>query len=292
MPNFRQENDGSLTEHTRKAIVDFIHKEADAYTVDFYEAKHREHLGISTIGEPCARKIWYSFRWVKLVQFPARMRRLFNRGHNEEDQFIKLLFGIGCKVHTYDKATGKQWKVSSINNHYGGSTDSIGYLPWLENLPVIFEFKTFNDKYFKQIQKETVRIAQPKYYGQICSYGRDFNIRYCLFCGVNKNDDDLYFELVELDWNYATQLENKARDIITSKLPPNRISDNPAYWTCKYCSFSDICHNGAPVEINCRSCKFAEPAEKAQWKCTFYNDLIPTEWIAKGCPHHASINSN
>ena len=52
---------------------------------------------------------------------------------------------------------------------------------------------------------------------------------------------------------------------------------------CKWCDKSDICHKGATVEKNCRSCRNAEPVEDAQWKCSFHGGIIPPDFIKLGC---------
>jgi len=96
--------------------------------------------------------------------------------------------------------------------------------------------------------------------------------------------------LNKLDWNYAIQLENKARDIIYATQLPPRISENPAFYKCKWCDKQDICHHGEVVETNCRSCKYAVPAPEGKWGCKHFNMLIPEDFIAKGCPQHLSVN--
>lgn len=272
-------------------IVSTLETYAEEYSLEKYPAEHRNHLGISIVGDACARKIWYSFRWVKLEQFSGRMRRLFSRGHKEEPHFEDFLLWAGIRTQTIDPATNKQYKLSGVEGHYGGSTDGIGIVSWADNLPVIVEFKTHNKRLFTELKEKKVKIAQPKHYAQMCGYGRGFKVKHGLYCAVNKDDDDWHFEFMELDWQYAEQLEKKASDIITSKIPPPRISDNPSFQECKWCDKFDICHNNALVEINCRSCKMAEPIADGKWKCNRFNAEIPKDWIAKGCPEHLSVNT-
>jgi hypothetical protein len=38
----------------------------------------------------------------------------------------------------------------------------------------------------------------------MCSYGQAYGLKYGLYCAINKNTDELYFEIVELDWNHGT----------------------------------------------------------------------------------------
>ncbi len=125
----------------------------------------------------------------------------------------------------------------------------------------------------------------------MCCYGKAFNVRYGLYCAINKDDDDIHFELLELDWNLATQMENKARDIITSNIPPQKISNEPSYFDCKYCNFQQICHYGAEVEKNCRSCAMAVPKENGEWYCNRWGIKIPKDKINKEWDCHVSINT-
>lgn len=280
----------TLSPQTRKALAEQIKNDVDAFCVKEFTGEHREHLGASVIGMECSAAIWFSFRWVKFQIFEGRMLRLFNRGHLEEARFIRWLRGIGCTVWEVDPETGKQFRIWGVQGHYGGSSDSIGTLPYFPpDFPLLMEFKTHNAKSFGSLQKKGVVISKPQHYSQMCAYGKHYGFRYALYCAVNKDDDDLYYEVVELDWRRANELENKAHDIVTSKFRPARISDNPTYFLCKMCPFLGICHGAEQVEINCRSCKFAEPAPNAEWFCTRHHSIIPNDFISKGCGDHLSI---
>lgn len=272
-------------------IVETLNQYANEYCIEKWPSSHRKHLGISIIGEPCSRRIWYTFRWVKLIEFEARMRRLFQRGHREEPHFEDFLIWAGIQTQTIDPRTNKQYLLSSVEGHYGGSTDGIGIITWADKLPIILEFKTHNKRLFTLLKEKGVKVAQPKHFAQMCGYGYGFEVKYGLYCAVNKDDDDWHFEFLELDLNYGMQLEKKASDIITSKTPPARISDNPAFQACTFCDFKGICHNNEPVEINCRSCKMSEPIAAAKWKCNRFNAEIPKNFIEKGCPEHLSVNT-
>lgn len=279
---------------TLAAMTDELYKLTEEYSVDAYPAKHREHLGASIIGEKCSRKLWSSFRWLKLEQFPGRMRRLFNRGHREEPVIDNMLTWMGFFTREIDPETKKQYAFSAVNGHYGGSGDSITLLPWFrkdDDTRILVEKKTNKDKLFQQLKKDKLKLTQAKHYAQMCSYGRAFKLQYGLYIAVNKDTDEIHYEFLELDWNYAQQLENKAFDIITAKIPPQRISDNPDYYECKYCTFLGQCHHGEAVEKNCRSCRFAIPIEAGEWACTRFNNVIPKSFIAKGCSEHVSINT-
>lgn len=286
--NWKIENHDPMPTISSAEIETKLHQLANEYSVEKYPAEHRHHLGISIIGDECWRKLWYGFRWIKLQQAEPRMRRLWNRGHREEKQFEDFLSWAGFTVRTINPETDKQYKVSLVDGHYGGSTDGIGLIRWLEDLPVICEFKTHNNKSFAELKEKKVKLAKPQHYKQCCGYGKDFKIRYALYCAVNKDTDEWYFEFIELDWNIAVELEKKASDIIYAPTPPQKINENPSYWKCKYCEFNGPCHSGEKAEKNCRSCVNASPGKEGNWNCNKYGQ-IPKEFLIKGCGEWQSI---
>lgn len=291
MPTFTYDNliNKTLSPATLKALSNQIRIDVNQYCVKEFTDDYRHHLGMSVIGDKCYRRIWYGWRWVKFGVFDGRMLRLFNRGHLEEQRFDKWLRGIGATLYDVDPSTGQQFKISYINGHYGGTNDRVVILPYLPDLPLLTEYKTHNEKSFTNLMNKGLIISKPKHYSQMCNYGEHYKLKYGLYCATDKNDDDLYFEVVELDWKQADQSLVKAEEIIYAQEPPPKISHNPAYYECKMCSVSDICHDGASVEKNCRSCKCAEPIENAEWKCTRFNQTIPKNFLPIGCEYHVPI---
>lgn len=263
-----------------------LYEYASQYSIEKYPSEHRNHLGISIIGKECARDIWYSWRWVKLIQHDPRIRRLFQRGHREEKQFQDFLLWAGFSFRT---ETNKQSRISGVDGHYGGSTDDICLIRWVDNLPIIAEYKTHGEKSFVDLKEKGLRKSKPQHFSQMSGYGKGFEIKHGLYCAVNKNTDEWHFEFVELDWNLGTELENKARDIIYAQLPPPKINENPSYFKCKWCEHKGICHDGEAVEKNCRSCANASPVAEGKWKCSVFNDTIPKEFIPVGCDNWNGI---
>lgn len=273
----------------RKSLAQRIHSDIEDYCTYTYNSGHRDHLGASTIGDVCSRRLWYSFRWVKSETFSGRMQRLFQVGHKAEDRFVGYLKAIGFEI------INKQARISGCNGHYGGSLDGTCRAPSRYELPeeLIFlnEFKTNGTgSGYTKVAEDGIAKAKPKHFAQMSAYGYKTKIKYGIYLIENKNDSDITIEIVELDWQLGQELERKANDIINSSTPPLRINDNPSYFECKYCNFANICHNEAQVEKNCRSCKFAKPIENAKWYCGKWNNIIPKEFIKQGCEAHASIN--
>ena len=87
------------------------------------EGGFRKHLGASILGEPCERKNWFSFRWVKREDTSGKTYRLFEHGKLEEQRVIDNLSAIGLDVQAFDVATGKQFNFLAFGGHFGGSLD-------------------------------------------------------------------------------------------------------------------------------------------------------------------------
>ncbi len=137
--------------------------------------------------------------------------------------------------------------------------------------------------------KQGLEKSKPKHWSQINIYGYYEKLQYGLYLIENKNDSDITIEIVKLDWALGQALEAKAWEIINSRTPPARISNEPSYFDCKFCSFREICHYKAKVEHNCRSCRYSVPTKDASWTCDKFG-LIPPEFVKIGCNQHISIN--
>lgn len=306
-----------------------LNKAIEDYSIEIHNDEPRTHLGISEIGDPCSRRLYYKFHWMKFEYFDGRMRRLFKRGHREEERFINYLEGIGFDVKRFQDpilnyhpesdsyfysaefipgdglthdVTGmiehekeaekrglrrKQFRVSAVMGHYGGSCDGIGMSPWGSKhdtrYAFLLEFKTHNQKSFDKYLADGLIKSKPKHYDQMCGYGYMMNINYGIYWPENKNTDEITTKVIRLDHNRGAQLLNKAEEIITAVEPPQRISDNPAFHECKFCAFLEICHYNAQPIKNCRSCRMAVATENGTWTCKRFNDIIPPDFIKTGC---------
>lgn len=278
----------TLTHTQLQELSENIEEAIDEWAVKEYRQEPRNHLGISEIGEECKRKIYYKFRWFGFEEFDGRMLRLFQRGHREEEKYINYLENIGCKVFRFDE-NGKQFRMSGVMDHYGGSCDGIVKTPWYPDIPMIAEFKTHNTKSFVGYIADGLLKAKPRHADQMNCYGYKLGIEYGIYFPENKNDDDIKITCLKLDWNRARQLETVAEEIIMAVEPPTRISDNPAFWKCKFCAFKENCHYKKPPDKNCRSCVNSKPIKNAQWFCSQYNQIIPKEFIKNGCDYHIPL---
>ena len=254
--------------------------------------RHRSHFGFSSAGDKCARKLWFSYRWVKPALFPARIQRLFNRGHLEEARFIAMMQCAGLEVH-YETASGGQFKISDHNGHAGSALDAVvmGVPDIPKGEPALTEMKTHGKKSFTKLVKLGVQEAHFKHYIQMQIYMRKNKLKWALYLAVQKDDDELYGEIISLDADIADGYIARAGTIIYSVDAPERISTTPAWWECKFCDYLAICHHDDVPEINCRTCIHSGPATNKRWFCTYHEEVIDKEKQLSGCGDHIFLPS-
>lgn len=270
--------------------------EIDQWCVLTWNDGPRSHLGASQIGHSCSRYLWYCFRWIAYTIHTGRMYRLFQRGHFEEERFIRYLMGIGYDVTVFDENNlheedkGKrQIRISACKGHFGGSIDGIAER---NSQRFLTEFKTAGvgkkgDK-FSKLVKEGVKVNKPQHWAQMCMYGYKLNLTHAIYMAVNKNDDDLHVEVVELDHKLGADLERKSEMIIFSQEPPAGVSCSRSYYECNYCDAVELCYGNQEPLKNCRSCKHAFPVDNAEWNCEVYG-IIPKDAIPIHQPCWESI---
>lgn len=247
----------------------------------------RTHLGASIIGRPCPRAMWYSFRWVSWRKPPARIVRLFNRGHMEEARFLALLRLIGATVHGVNPDTGKQFRVSAGRGYYGGSLDAMclglpGFTGW-----ALAEFKTHGDNSFKKLQKIGMREAKPEHYVQMQQYMGAYQLSSGLYLACNKNDDALHAEIVLFDRQSYLHYRERGELLVDMAEPPPRCSQSPSNYDCKTCDHAQTCFYGVEPLHTCRTCQYATRPGDGKWHCEAHRkDLTPDEQFA-GCGYWA-----
>jgi len=261
----------------------------------------RDHLGCSLIGDPCERKLWYSFRWWRppgfILNADGRVLRLFRHGEIEENWFISDLKAAGVTVSDGPEL-GKQWRASAHGGHFGGSMDAA--LLGLKEAPKTWhvgEFKTHNTKSFNALQKNGVRKSKPVHFAQMLIYAELFGLPRWAYLALCKDDDRLYLERGEADGYFAGELLEKARRIIEASAPPAKISEDPDYYLCRWCDFSDACQlkqgQASPMK-SCRSCKKSKPileGEGGQWVCGLDGKGIDSQAQRAGCDKYSPIGS-
>lgn len=251
----------------------------------------RAHLGASQIGKACDRELWYQFRWATRPEFEGRMLRLFDTGQREEERLVADLRAIGVEVHDVDPETGRQFQVSEVGGHFGGSMDGAGQGFEESQQWHVLEFKTSNAKKFAELKKKGVQQAKPEHYAQMQTYMRLTGMRRAYYLVVCKDTDEIYGERVRYDADFSKQLLERARYVITSAEPPPRASDDPEAFVCRWCDHRGVCFGRRIPEVSCRTCVHATPEldGERRWSCAFWQKDLSVAEQMEGCGQHLFI---
>jgi len=267
--------------------VDKIYK----YYVDKNIEWRRPHLGSSLLGEDCQRKLFYSFRWCSSPNFIGRMQRLFATGKIEEERVINDLRNIGVCVYDRDPSSGKQ--LSGFDEdcpHHSGSVDGIAQGFEESKEWHILEVKSASNKYFNLIKKQGVLKIKPLYYAQVQDYMRWFKLTRTFFVVVNKDTDEIWSERIYYDKDFAENLATKAKRVIFSDAPLEKLGDSESSFVCKFCDYSDLCWHCGLALPSCRSCAFSTPEVDGTWTCGRREKRVISEFEQKaGCENHIFI---
>ncbi len=268
-----------------------IAKIYEAYENDA-DSGNRPHLGASLIGHACERYLWLTFRWVSAKKFSGRMLRLFETGQLAEARFVANLRRIGVEVHDV-QPDGTQWRVSALGGHFAGSMDGacVG-LPEAPKTWHVLEFKTHNEKSFKELVTKGVLVAKPQHYAQMQIYMGLTGMERAMYMAVNKNTDELYSERVDFDSVEFAKLMARAERVVNANEPPLRCSNDASWFVCKMCDFSEHCHGTEAPAVNCRTCAHSTPEMdgNARWSCGHHNESqIPIAGQRIGCGQHRYI---
>lgn len=183
----------------------------------------------------------------------------------------------------------KQWGFADHEKHFSGSADGKLRGAGLPEGWGLCEFKTHSDKSFKQLVKSGVLSSKLTHYVQTQIYMHYLGLKWALYLAVNKNDDELYAEIVNYREEIALPTIDKALSIITARTAPLRITNDPSWFECKFCAYREICHYNAAPQKNCRSCEYAQPTRDGEWLCNRFANTIPKDFIPLGCDSWSPI---
>lgn len=250
----------------------------------------RSHLGASIVGKECLRALWYDFRWASDPGFESRLLRLFESGYREEDRIIENLRSVGITVWSRDPDSGEQIHFKEEEfGHFEGSLDGIGVnFPEAPKTYHVLECKTSSKKLYDKLVKEGVEKAKYQHYCQMQIYMRWAKLDRAFYIVCCKDDDRLYGERVYFDPELAQRLTEKARRVIYSDVPLERLGESETDFRCKFCDHMDLCWNGVLPLVSCRSCAFATPEVDGTWTCK--KEKVLSEFEQKmGCEKHIFI---
>lgn len=201
------------------------------------EEPHRQYMGASGLGEQCDAKLWYSYKFPKIVEDP-RIHRIFHMGHSLENKLVKYIRKTRLTIHTHN-SDGTQFGF--VDGIIAGHIDGVVEL----DEPTLIEFKTYNAKRFDELKKSGVQKSDPKYYTQICVYMEKMELQKCIFMAMCKNDCEIYTEEVGADPIEANWAINRGKEIGEKNERPDRKYGHKSNFNCKMCNWRKDCWSDA-----------------------------------------------
>jgi len=255
--------------------------------------RFRGHLGMSGIGDGDERKTWLNHRWCLPSPFKGRMLRLFDLGNHIEDQLVHFI----SKTKVFDisavDANGDQYRASYLGGHFAGSCD--GFVKRvIDSDPdevVLFEAKSCNDKRFRELVKlGDYQGWSQAYQWQLHCYMGCFNLKKAMAVVMNKNNSEIYSEIIDFNPSIWEQAQEKAKRIISSDKPPSGLSSTD--WRLKNETpqyRESYLGNRLPPSVNCRNCHSCKPdmeSDNAAWHCSRFNKDLALDEQKQGCRDH------
>lgn len=221
----------------------------EAASRDMGAEPQRQYLGMSGIGHPCARKIWYGFRQFTPQVRDGRVKMIFSLGNAVEAEVLKWLRLAGYEVE------GQQEHFSALNGFFAGHCD--GIIHGVTQRPHILEIKSASDFRFKAFQTSSIMKVAPVYAAQVQCYMGYSGLERALFVVMNKNTSEIYTERVHFDKAAFLSLEEKARWIINENFPPNRAFETEGR-ECSLCEFAGHCWRSPYIQRHqtCGTCHY------------------------------------
>ena len=253
----------------------------------------RLHLGMSTAGR-CPRQQWYSWLWASAAKIAARGLCAIDDGNRGEDVIAARIQMVDdVLLQTVDPETGRQFEVVDAGGHSRGHFDGVvHHLPVAPKTPHVWECKVVNERKFAQFKKIKERDGEK---ATLKEWDFTYWVQgqlYMLYGGVKRhwlvvasagcrNWDSCRTELnVDEAEYFAERLRSMVENV--NELP-ERVSDSPKAFECKWCDFRDVCHEEAAVQKNCRTCRFSTPIEGPQWHCSKHDAILTPDQQAAGC---------
>ncbi|EYR81818.1 hypothetical protein [Shinella sp. DD12] len=248
-----------------------------------------ESVGIPAgdLGVECDRAVWLAFRRASTPEgIDWRKRRIFQRGEIEEERLLDLLRLAGVEVW------GQQDRVRAAGGHLRGKIDgrALGLLeaPAKEH---VVECKSAKQEVFRKVAKEGVKLGKPEHYATFQFYMYGLGIDRVLYLMSNKNDEDIHYERVPYDAEFAMRLVARAERLISMPTPPGRLCTKRDDFRGQFCRQAAVCWGEERPRVHCRSCIHSTPLMhgNAGWDCARWSKPLSLDEQDEGCAAHLFV---
>jgi hypothetical protein len=216
----------------------------------------RTYLGASRLGASCERALQYEYAQAPVDPgrvFPGGLLRAFEVGHALETLAVRWLRMAGFEVRTVDEH-GQQFGFEAAGGRIAGHCDGIVMSGPPElgfKGPALLEIKTMAHKSWRECSKKGVAVAKPVYAAQVALYQAYLSQAWpgladnpALFMAINKDTQELWFELVPFDGGLAQRMSDRGVRVITAidqaELLPRAFSD-ASHFECRLCAWQNRC---------------------------------------------------
>lgn len=241
-------------------------------------------IGASSIGDPCLRAIWLSWRAYDDKKFDGRMLRLFETGHLQEERIQRDLINAGFQVWDYDEE-GNQFTYTDETGHFVAKLDGVvkGVIG-AEKTPHDLEIKTHSLKSFDEVVKKGVEKAKPVHFYQMQAGMKFSKLPRALYVALCKNDERYHVERIYPDPEIQEEIAQKIIKLVNATTPPVGISDDAGAYDCKWCDMKEVCVGDKKPIKTCRSCQHVEVVQKnGEWLCTRHGHVLSNEEQRNAC---------
>jgi hypothetical protein len=246
------------------------------------ESLPRDYLGLSSIGTNCYRKLQHDHYWTYKSIHSAQLLRLFGVGHRMEEVIVSDLEKVGIHI------VSDQDEVIGFAGHWKGHSDGIAFSENNIDQRFLTEYKTHNDKSFKDLIKKGVLASKPIHYDQVTAYMGYEALPFCLYVAYNKNDSTYFFEVIKFNGERFQELCKKQEEIIlATDLLPRVGNDSITWFECKMCDAKQVCHGYKDPEKTCRTCNYVDIEPNGKWSCSFHDKNLTSDDQRKACDYHA-----
>ena len=257
----------------------------------------RVYLGASVIGKSCWRQLWYDFRWVLESIHDAETLARFADGHASEEIVINRLKAVPGVRMWSEQEDGGQYGFEDLGGHFRGHLDGIIAPLQAPKTRHVYEHKCVNTRKFNKLEKLKIEHGEKRalavwddiYYAQAIVYMGEFGLSHHYLTVSTPGSRELTSCLTDFDDNAYERIMGKAKRIIYSPTPLERISPKPDYFVCNWCTYKENCHGQKVARVNCRTCAHVTPIKSGAWKCEFHNKALSKKEQRSGCKNHLFI---
>lgn len=214
--------------------------------------ERRTYVGASGIGDDCERRLQYEFAGAPREKEPEGLTlRKFDFGHMIEELARCWFQDAGFDLVQKSQKTGARYRFVQMDGDFSGEPDGVFLSgPEIEGLcyPAMWEHKAVGTKTFKEIKKDGLKKARPKYWSQIHTCMAYLELRQTVFTVTNLDSGEQLNLIYELESDEAQRMTDRAVRIIKStragELLPRPFAKSD-HFQCRWCPFAARCWKDA-----------------------------------------------